>query len=171
MSTRTLFEHVLDMRHAALLLIVLGGCVGSQHLTPAPAFAPLFGFHAGMPATYSVAVGGAAVVSRRLDGINPRSHDDRDIFALAEPGWKAARASIGYGIERNRVRATTLMNIRASALRRWTDRPVRDYLGIEVSAVTMEELALGARVGVFKQVDGPAAPRRYLVSVDFPVGW
>lgn len=159
------------MRRFALLYLLVTGCVGNRPPTPAPTWTPLIGFHAGSPANYSIAVGAAAVIARRLDDSSPRAHDDRDIFLLAEPGWKAARASIGWGLEYNRFRSTTLMNIRASALRRWTDGPNRDYVGIEVSAQTIEELPLGARVGVFRQVGGPLDRRRFLFSFDFPVGW
>ena len=164
-------EHIRPMRRRALLLTLLAGCAANRRPLPAPTWAPLFGFHAGPPANYSAALGEAAVVARQLDDVNPRAHDDRDVFALAEPGWKAARASIGYGVEHDRLRSVTLMNVRASALRRWGDGATRDFLGVEFSAQTIEELSLGARVGLFRQVDGRPARQRFLFSFDYPVGW
>jgi len=129
------------------------------------------GFHAGTPATYSAGIGVAAVVSRRLNNVNRMTYDDSHVFLIAEPGWRAARASVGYGTERHRYRTSRLTTIRATALRRWTHDPVADYVGVEASAVAMEEFPLGARVGVFKRIAGPSNAHRWLFTVDFPAGW
>ena len=136
-----------------------------------PTWIPVGGFHAGTPATYSAGIGVGAVVSRRLTNVNRMTYDDSHVFLIAEPGWTTARASVGYGTERHRLRTSMLTNLRVTALRRWTHDPVADYLGVEGAAVAMEESPLGARVGVFRRIAGPTNAHRWLFAVDFPAGW
>lgn len=160
-------------RHHALLpllyISLAAGC--AQNPRPAPTSEFIYGIHIGMPEQVSVGVGAARVLSRQIDSMNHKVHDDRDVFMLAEPGVTGARVSLGYGFARTQVRETDLANVRLSAFRRWSGDSNRVYVGMEGSAVALEEFALGVRAGVFARVSGPSGGSRYLFALDFPIGW
>jgi hypothetical protein len=101
-------------------------------------------------------------------------HADREVFAIAEPGWKGGRISLGYATEKGVRESSMLTTLRASLYRRWNSDDANaggTYIGMEGSAASLANIPLGLRVGVFTRIAGPTRAPRTLFSIDVPVGY
>jgi hypothetical protein len=156
----------LSSSACGLAVLVLAGCASSS------GWQPLVGSHAGTPAGYSAALGVGRVLKRDVDSTKAHARADLDVFALVEPGSRAGRVSVGLGNYREHSVTKHLVNTRVTALRRWSDGSIGNYLGVEVEAETIEEgIALGFRVGLFSPMVRRRGDRALVFAIDFPAGW
>jgi hypothetical protein len=157
------------MRHlsfAMLAPLLVTACA------PASRWRPLVGTHAGTPTGYSAAAGVGRVLRQQPDPRSARSRSDLDAFALVEPGSRGGRLSAGLGTDREHAVTKQLVNVRLSALRRWSGRSIGNYAGVELQAETIEEgIPLGFRVGLFAPVIRRHGDRPLAFAIDFPAGW
>ena len=144
------------MVSALAVLALLPTFLGAQTARPPIRSGFLGGIHVGTPAIVSLAVGGYREVSR-----NPATEYTQDVFALLEPGVNAGRVSVGYGDAYGTF--GTGWTMRASLLRTWR-RENANYVGAEASAMA---LGFGARLGIFRRVDGGRTNLRVTADLYF----
>jgi hypothetical protein len=143
-------------RLALILASILLSTGRAQATRTEPMWAPGVGLHLGTPAIASLAAGIILALPRESTGA-PLSF----FFALAEPGIRAGRASVGFGRLVGQIPSG--FTLRATGLRVWHETPA-NYLGGEISAL----IGSGPRVGLFRRI-GPDGPRRLRVTVDFSI--
>jgi hypothetical protein len=135
----------------------------------------IFGVHIGRPDRFSVVMGVGRVVSSRQIGAPTSkgkfSHTDRDIFVAVEPGSRGSRVSVGYGALRDEISSGTLLSARVSAYMPRSNDSSGVYVGPEISGSELADLAIGLRAGMLFRVAGPPGARRWIVPLDYAVGW
>jgi hypothetical protein len=166
---------LIVLRQALVILIasIVPGTICAQLPSPAPTWGLVAGAHLGGASKASFGFGAARVLSRTIGIVesDSTSRADRQVFLVAEPGWKGARVSLGYGGSRTKRSAFQSESLRLSLFRHWSGDSSHLYAGIEGSAVALDDFVLGLRSGIFTRIAGASGGQRTFVTFDFPLGW